>query len=136
MHALLATLLSEERFRVTHLEMIKGITGMGYRDELVVPIIENTAHEHELADAMAVAIRAYPDAHAVLVRRHGVYVWGHDWVSAKTHAECYHYLFETAVRMKSLGIDPARAPVQSTPANVADSGGTACALTGLKVAID
>ncbi|KAF5822159.1 putative methylthioribulose-1-phosphate dehydratase, class II aldolase/adducin domain superfamily [Helianthus annuus] len=33
---------------ITHMEMIKGIQGHGYYDELVVPIIENTAHEREL----------------------------------------------------------------------------------------
>jgi ribulose-5-phosphate 4-epimerase/fuculose-1-phosphate aldolase len=55
-------------------------------------------------------VPAHPASHAVLVRRHGVYVWGRDWVAAKTHAECYHYLFEAAVRMRSLGVDPAKAP--------------------------
>ena len=34
-----------------------------------------------------------------------MYVWGKDWVQAKTQAECYDYLFEAALRMKSLGID-------------------------------
>lgn len=109
-NAMLATLLFEDAFRVTHLEMMKGITGVGFHDELVVPIIENTAHEHELADSMAAAIEANPKSHAVLVRRHGVYVWGADWVQAKTHAECYDYLFEAAVKMRQLGIDPARRP--------------------------
>lgn len=109
-NAMLATLLSDDAFRVTHLEMMKGITGVGFHDELVVPIIENTAHEHELADSMAAAIEAHPKSHAVLVRRHGVYVWGADWVQAKTHAECYDYLFEAAVRMRQLGLDPARRP--------------------------
>ncbi|KAJ0838494.1 putative methylthioribulose-1-phosphate dehydratase, class II aldolase/adducin domain superfamily [Helianthus annuus] len=33
---------------ITHMEMIKGIQGHGYYDELVVTIIENTAHEREL----------------------------------------------------------------------------------------
>ena len=108
MHAMLATLVFDRALRVTHLEMMKGITGLGYHDEMVVPIIENTAHECDLADAMADAMRAYPSSHAVLVRRHGVYVWGRDWASAKTHAECYHYLFEAAVRMVSLGLDPAK----------------------------
>lgn len=112
-NAMLATLLFDEAFRVTHLEMMKGITGVGYHDELVVPIIENTAHEHELAGAMEEAMRAYPSSHAVLVRRHGVYVWGRDWVQAKTHAECYDYLFEAAARMKALGIDPTVAPART-----------------------
>ena len=34
-----------------------------------------------------------------------VYIWGRDWVHAKTQAECYHYLFEAAVRMRQLGLD-------------------------------
>jgi methylthioribulose-1-phosphate dehydratase len=110
MHAMLASLGSGRDLRVTHLEMIKGITGKGYHDELVVPILENTARECDLADAMADATRAYPDTYAVLVRRHGVYVWGADWVAAKTHAECYHYLFEAAVRMRALGLDPSAPP--------------------------
>jgi len=112
-HAMLATLIFDGAFEVTHLEMMKGLRGVGYHDTHVVPIIDNTAHEHELADSMAEAIEAHPGAHAVLVRRHGVYVWGRDWVEAKTHAECYDFLFEAAVRMHQLGIDPRRAP---TPA--------------------
>ncbi len=106
MFAMLATLLFERELRVTRLEMMKGIAGVSYHDELVVPILENTAHECDLADAMAEAMDAYPRTHAVLVRRHGVYVWGADWIAAKTQAECYHYLFEAAVRMRQLGFDP------------------------------
>lgn len=40
----------------------------------------------------------------------GVYVWGKDWIQAKTQAECYDYLFEAAVRMAQLGISAAVAP--------------------------
>jgi methylthioribulose-1-phosphate dehydratase len=103
--ALLVTLVNRDTFECTELEMIKGISGYGYHDRLVVPIIENTAHECDLAGSMLVAMRAYPETHAVLVRRHGVYVWGKDWAQAKTHAECYHYLFEATIRMKELGLD-------------------------------
>ncbi len=46
----------------------------------------------------------------MLVRRHGVYVWGRDWVQAKTQAECYDYLFEAALRMRAIGIDAVRPP--------------------------
>eukprot|EP00741_Cyanophora_paradoxa_P020971 tig00021319_g20245.t1 len=47
--------------------------GHGYHDTLVVPIIENTAYECDLADSLAEAIEKYPKSSAVLVRRHGVY---------------------------------------------------------------
>jgi methylthioribulose-1-phosphate dehydratase len=113
-NALLATLVFDDVFEITHLEMMKGISGIGYHDVLRVPIIENAARERDLAESMAKAIDAFPDTHAVLVRRHGVYVWGKDWVQAKTHAECYDYLFGAAVRMKSLGIDPRIAPAGKT----------------------
>jgi len=103
-HAMAATLLFENEFSISHLEMIKGIQGMGYHDTLVVPIIENTAHECDLAEALEEAILRYPATSAVLVRRHGVYVWGADWVRAKTHAECYEYLFRAAIEMRRLGI--------------------------------
>lgn len=36
--------------------MIKGIQGHGYYDELVVPIIENTAHERELTESLTEAV--------------------------------------------------------------------------------
>lgn len=109
-NALLATLISTDAFRVTHLEMLKGLRGVGYHDLHEVPVIDNTAHEEDLADSLADAIRRYPKAHAVLVRRHGVYVWGADWREAKRHAESYDYLFEVAVEMKRLGFDASRSP--------------------------
>ncbi|KAL4620430.1 hypothetical protein ACB092_06G153200 [Castanea dentata] len=107
--------LSKE-FRITHMEMIKGICGHGYHDELVVPIIENTAHEGELLESLTEAIRAYPKTTAVLVRNHGVFVWGDSWVSAKTQAECYHYLFDAAIKLHQLGLDwstPSHGPIRN-----------------------
>ena len=113
MWAVLATLLDEgaSEFRCTHLEMIKGVAGHGYYGPLVVPIIENTARECELTGRLRDAIAAYPKSNAVLVRRHGVYVWGESWGAAKAQAESYDYLFEAAVRMRGLlGIDAAVVP--------------------------
>ncbi|KDP45890.1 hypothetical protein JCGZ_15334 [Jatropha curcas] len=107
--------LSKE-FRITHMEMIKGIQGHGYYDELVVPIIENTAYENQLTDSLAKAIEAYPKTTAVLVRNHGIYIWGESWISAKTQAECYHYLFDAAIKLHQLGLDwstPEHGPVQN-----------------------
>jgi len=39
-------------------------------------VIENTAHEEDLTEFLEAAMDRYPDTCAVLVRRHGVYVWG------------------------------------------------------------
>jgi len=103
-NAMAATLLFDKRFKSRNLEMQKGVEGYGAFDTVEVPIIENTAYECDLADSLEAAIRDNPKSHAVLVRRHGVYVWGKDWKQAKTHAECYDYLFEAAGRMKQLGI--------------------------------
>ncbi|XP_051128753.1 probable bifunctional methylthioribulose-1-phosphate dehydratase/enolase-phosphatase E1 1 [Andrographis paniculata] len=117
METCIATMIDplSKEFRITHMEMIKGIQGHGYHDELVVPIVENTAHERELADTFAEAIKAYPKTTAVLVRNHGLYVWGDSWISAKTQAECYHYLFEAAIKLYQLGLDwttPSHGPIQ------------------------
>ncbi|KAL6535731.1 hypothetical protein OROHE_012575 [Orobanche hederae] len=107
---------SSKEFRITHMEMIKGIQDHGYYDELVVPIIENTAHERELTESLAEAIKAYPKTTAVLVRNHGIYIWGDSWISAKTQAECYHYLFDAAIKLNQLGLDwstPSHGPIQT-----------------------
>lgn len=55
-----------------------------YDETLVVPIIENTPDEEDLKDDLDRAIIAYPETSAVLVRRHGIYVWGNTWQQAKT----------------------------------------------------
>ncbi|MBI1976308.1 MAG: methylthioribulose 1-phosphate dehydratase [Candidatus Omnitrophica bacterium] len=102
LNAMLATLISGEVFRVTGLEMMKGIEGMNIDDTLEVPVIGNTPHESQLTDSMARAMREFPKTQAVLVKGHGVYIWGKDWKQAKTQAECYDYLFAAAVQMRRL----------------------------------
>ncbi|XP_041980152.1 probable methylthioribulose-1-phosphate dehydratase [Aricia agestis] len=115
-HAVRCTLLWGDEFVITHQEMIKGIKDatlnryLRYDEKLVVPIIENTPFERDLAGSLAEVLRRYPGTSAVLVRRHGVYVWGDSWQQAKTMTECYDYLFEMAVEMKKLGLDPAHNP--------------------------
>ena len=88
--------IEDRCFEIEKIEQIKGIPkgrgkqGMlGYFDKLSVPIIENTAHEEDLTSRLEVAMDQYPDSYAVLVRRHGVYVWGDNVQKAKTQAEWY-----------------------------------------------
>ncbi|KAB2049244.1 hypothetical protein ES319_A13G163200v1 [Gossypium barbadense] len=61
-------------------------------------------------------IEVYPKTTAVLVRHHDIYVWGDSWISAKTQAECYHYLFDAAIKLHHLGLDwctPDHGPIQN-----------------------
>ena len=94
-----------EPLRLTRLEMMKGLEGVGYFDVHEIPVIDNTALEHELKDRVERAILVFPKANAVIVRNHGVYVWGRDSVHAKTQAECVDYLCRAVVRMHAAGID-------------------------------
>ena len=101
--AVLVTLLLEQQhagasspnvFEINNIEQIKGFrrgwkkTGnLGYHDTLRIPVIENTPHEEDLTEYLEKAMEEHPDTYAVLVRRHGVYVWGDDVHKAKTQCE-------------------------------------------------
>ncbi|KAI5786439.1 class II aldolase/adducin N-terminal [Peziza echinospora] len=121
--AVLCTLLTKKSyFKIANIEQIKAIPWgrarggyMGYFDTLTIPIIENTAQEEDLRESLEKAMDEYPDTCAVLVRRHGVYVWGDTVWKAKTQNESLDYLFQLAVEMIRLGLDPA-GPVEAVEA--------------------
>ena len=83
-HAVLVTLLCENKgtnvFEIERIEQIKGIPAgyaqgagnLGYFQRLRIPIIENTAKEEDLRESLEETIKQWPDAYAVLVRRHGM----------------------------------------------------------------
>jgi methylthioribulose-1-phosphate dehydratase len=113
---------TKDVFSINQIEQIKGISrggsgsseiaeggrkvgNLGYYDTLQIPIIENTAHEEDLKDTLEKAIEEWPDTCAVLVRRHGVYVWGKDVAQAKTQCESLDYLFQLAVEMQKMGLN-------------------------------
>ncbi len=47
------------------------------------------------------AVRQHPRTYAVIVKNHGVYIWGTSWQQAKQHAEVYHYLFDLCLQMRA-----------------------------------
>jgi methylthioribulose 1-phosphate dehydratase / enolase-phosphatase E1 len=118
MAAQLATMLdrteSQKVLRITHLEMLKGVGHHGYDDVLEIPIIDNRPSEDLLAEQLEHVINAYPMSNAVLVRRHGLYCWGDSWEQAKTQCEAFDYLFQSAVEMSRLGLDPGAIPAHGT----------------------
>ncbi|CRG92329.1 methylthioribulose-1-phosphate dehydratase [Talaromyces islandicus] len=114
--AVLVTLLVERDlgkdgyFEISNIEQIKGIPKgkgkgyHGYHDTLRIPIIDNTPFEEDLTEGLERAMKANPDTYAVLVRRHGIYVWGDTPAKAKTQCESLDYLFQLAVEMHKLGL--------------------------------
>jgi methylthioribulose-1-phosphate dehydratase len=100
-HALSSVLVGDlvgddDALTIRDLEMLKGLPGVSNRDEHLVPVIDNTEREHQLTEAVAKALDdpRFANAHAILVRDHGAYIWGSDVWDAKKHAEVYHFLFE------------------------------------------
>ena len=98
--AVLVTLLLESSptnskiFEINNIEQIKAFGrgyqkqgNLGYHDTLRIPVIENTPFEEDLTEYLEEAMEKYPDTYAVLVRRHGVYVWGDTVDKAKAQAE-------------------------------------------------
>lgn len=105
-NSVLASLLDEKsnKMRLTHLEMIKGVNNYSFNDILEIPIIRNQVSEDKLGPDFERVIQQFPKSNIILVRRHGVYVWGNSWEHAKTQLESVDYLFECAIKMKDLGI--------------------------------
>lgn len=101
-------------FRITHQKLIQGIQKgnseqhFDFNETLVVPIVENKSTEDEIQESFERAIKDYPETSGLLIRRHGMYVWGPTWQKTKAMAECYDYLFDIAIRMNFHGHDPAK----------------------------
>lgn len=114
--AVMVSLLYDKEFRISNVEQIKAVprvTVPGYLENfetLVIPIIENTPHEEDLTPSLEKAIEEYPGTSAIIVRRHGIYVWGESVWKAKIINEAIDYLLELAVKMRGLGI-PTEGPL-------------------------
>ncbi|CCE61563.1 hypothetical protein TPHA_0A04880 [Tetrapisispora phaffii CBS 4417] len=117
-HAVICSLIFKDEFRISNIENIKAIpsgktdpvTGksiaLSYFDTLKIPIIENMAHENELVDSFHEVFKKYPHTTALIVRRHGIFVWGPTIEKAKIFNEAIDYLMELAIKMYQLGIPP------------------------------
>lgn len=103
-HSLWATLLSEAHaargaVEITGFELLKGLSGVTTHEHReVVPIIENTQDWTAAAPAVEAVLARHPDAHAFLIRRHGLYTWGLDLDEARRHVETIEFLLEALGR--------------------------------------
>jgi methylthioribulose-1-phosphate dehydratase len=103
-HSVWATLLSERHaaeggLAIEGYEMLKGLEGVGTHEHREwVPILQNAQDWVAAAPAVEAMLRARLDAHAFLIRGHGLYTWGRDLPQARRHLEVLEFLLEVVGR--------------------------------------
>jgi methylthioribulose-1-phosphate dehydratase len=107
-HSVWSTLLSGAanagEIVIRDYEMLKGLSGVTtHEHEERVPILENSQSMPSLARAAAEVLEHRPEAHAFLLRRHGLYTWGKDLDEAVRHVEILEFLFEVLGRSGRAG---------------------------------
>jgi methylthioribulose-1-phosphate dehydratase len=80
-------------------ELLKGLAGVTTHAHLEqVPVLKNSQDYDGLSDELASTLGKYPDAHGVLLSRHGLYTWGQSVAEARRHLEALEFLFEVEGR--------------------------------------
>lgn len=108
-HSVWATILSdlhalEAGVAIEGYEMLKGLHNVStHLHREWIPIIDNSQDMPALANTLNEVLAQYPDAHACLLRRHGLYTWGRDLKEAKRHVEILEFLLEALGRTRELG---------------------------------
>lgn len=110
-HSVWNTLLSE-RFAATGYlplegyELLKALDGVKTHAYLErVPILENSQDYEKLSEELRDTLENHPNAHGVLLNRHGLYTWGQSVAEARRHLEAFEFLFEVEGR-RLLGRQP------------------------------
>ncbi|MEH7463683.1 methylthioribulose 1-phosphate dehydratase [Bacillus thuringiensis] len=81
-------------------EIIKALNIWEEGASIRIPIIENYAHIPTLGEQFRKHI--YEDAGAVLIRNHGITVWGKDGFDTKKRLEAYEFLFQFHIKLLSI----------------------------------
>ena len=105
-HSIWGTLLSDLYFKdsgfgIEGYEMLKGLAGVTTHEHAEwVAVFDNTQDIPALAEQVRQCLKnpQPPIQHGFLIRRHGLYTWGHDVDEAKRHIEIFEFLFECVAR--------------------------------------
>jgi methylthioribulose-1-phosphate dehydratase len=106
-HSVWSTLLSDAAaaqggLAIEGYEMLKGLSGVtthAHREWL--PVVENTQDWAAEAPRVESLLRGQPQAHGLLIRRHGLYTWGRDLDELKRHLEILEFLLEVVGRSRN-----------------------------------
>jgi methylthioribulose-1-phosphate dehydratase len=106
-----ATLLSEARLRVGHVEiagyeMLKGLAGVAtHATTARIAVVPNTQDIASLARELGPRVLEGDPAlrHGFLMSGHGLYTWGRDLAEARRHVEVLEFLLEVVARRDGFG---------------------------------
>src|ERR1700730_600966 len=113
-HSVWSTVLSgrhaaEGGLLIEGYEMLKGLSGVtSHEHREWIPILENDQDMRRLAHAVGETLAQHEQAHALLLRRHGLYTWGDTLEEAERHVEILEFLLEAVGRGGSGGTDGGR----------------------------
>lgn len=80
-------------------EILKGLSGVTSHTHVErVPLIKNAQDYGTLCEDLDAALDEYPQAHGILLSRHGLYTWGQSVAEARRHLEALEFLFEVEMR--------------------------------------
>lgn len=80
---------------IKDLELLKGFKGITTHElEINIPVFDNTQDIRELAETVKPSILSQPNSYGLLLRGHGIYVWGESVEEAKRHLEVFEYIFK------------------------------------------
>ena len=106
-HSVWSTILSDTgadgSLAIDGYEMLKGLDGVHtHEHQERLPIIDNTEDGAAAVPQVEATLRDHPAAHGFLIRRHGLYTWGHNLAEAKRHVEILEFLFEAMGRKRGM----------------------------------
>ena len=106
-HSVWSTILSDTgadgSLAIDGYEMLKGLDGVHtHEHQERLPIIDNTQDWAAAVPQVEATLRDHPAAHGFLIRRHGLYTWGHNLAEAKRHVEVLEFLFEAMGRKRGM----------------------------------
>lgn len=106
-HSVWSTMLSDllgsaGGIEIEGYEMLKGLAGVRTHEQREwIPIIENSQDLESLAVKLEEVLAQHPQAHAFLLRGHGLYTWGRNIDEARRHIEILEFLLEVKGRTLS-----------------------------------
>jgi methylthioribulose-1-phosphate dehydratase len=106
-HSIWSTLVSDRSgssggVAIEGYEMLKGLAGVTTHEHREwIPVLDNDQDIPRLSAKVRDTLREYPDSHAFLLRRHGLYTWGATVPEAVRHVEIVEFLLESIGRKEA-----------------------------------